>query len=201
MCGRFDGRIDPNRLRYRYGIDGEVLVYDFPPEYAPTMMAPVIFSSAAGIELCQMKWGFLPRWAKDEKEAVKCFNARAETAAEKPTFKDAFKKRRCIVPATGFFEWRDEGKKKKSKYRFRVHGEEIFSLAGLWNPWTSPAGITLLSFTILTTSPNELVSQFHNRMPVILPKELEKSWLRNEIQEEAFVSFPSDRMEVSAAKE
>ena len=200
MCGRFENRIDPTRLSYRYGIDGEVLVYDFPPEYAPTMMAPVVVSATAGLQLCLMKWGFLPPWAKDEKEAAKCFNARAETVAEKPTFRDAFKKRRCLVPATGFYEWRDEGGKRKAKYRFGVSDEENFSMAGLWTPWTSPAGVTILSFTILTTSPNELLSQYHNRMPVILPKEAEVSWLSLELGEEALVPFPADRMIVGPAE-
>lgn len=181
MCGRFEGRIDPTRLSYRYGIDGEVIVYDFPPEYAPTMMAPVVISAAAGLELCLMKWGFLPRWAQDVKEAVKCFNARAETVREKPTFREAVNQRRCLVPVTSYFEWKaEEGEKRKTKYRFRVPKEEIFSLAGIWTPWTSASGLTLLSFTILTTRPNELAAQYHHRMPLILPREREMDWVREE---------------------
>lgn len=199
MCGRFEGRIDPTRLRYRYGIDGEVIVYDFPPEYAPTMMAPVIIPAEIGLTACLMKWGFIPRWAKDSKEGTKCFNARSETVAEKPTFKDSFKNQRCLVPVTSYFEWRDEGKKRKSKYRFAVNNEEIFSLAGLWTPWTSPEGLTLLSFTILTTSPNELVSPYHHRMPVILSRDSEGPWLRGEIGAEVFDSYPAEEMQVRPA--
>ena len=165
-------------------------------------MAPVVLPAAAGLELCLMKWGFLPFYAKDVKDAAKCFNAKSETAAEKPAFKQALAKRRCLVPVTGFYEWRqEEGKKRKTKYRFKLTGEDIFSLAGIWTPWTSPAGVTLLSFSILTTAPNDLMAQYHNRMPVILSREHESKWLSEDDtdRKSLFNPFPADLMNVEEA--
>jgi putative SOS response-associated peptidase YedK len=91
----------------------------------------VVIAGDAGLSIYVMKWGFLPFYAKDIKEASKCFNAKLETVSEKPAFKQAFQKRRCLVPVTGIYEWRDEGKPRKTKYRFNIDGEAIFSLAGI----------------------------------------------------------------------
>jgi putative SOS response-associated peptidase YedK len=123
-----------------------------------------------------MRWGLIPPWAKDASIASKLFNARAETVAEKASFRNAFRKRRCLVPATGFYEWRTEGKT-KTPFRFVVDDGAPFAFAGLHETWRDHAGETIQSYTLITTTPNELVAPIHNRMPVILTRDAEEIWL------------------------
>lgn len=215
MCGRFENRNDPRFLVERYGLKAPLMKYQSPAEYAPTMIAPVILGDEQG-EIRLMKWGLIPSWAKDPKFGVKCFNAKSETVAEKPAFRDSFRRRRCLVPVSAFFEWREEEenngiqsspplkRKPKRKYRFNVTDDEIFSLASLWASWRSPAGDVIESFTILTTQPNELVAAYHDRMPVILSRDDEKLWLSNSNLDAVqsahlFQPFNRDRMSVSPA--
>ena len=123
-----------------------------------------------------MRWGLVPFWAKDLKIGSRMINAVAETAAGKPAFRAAFKKRRCLILADGFFEWRKEGKEKIPTYIFQK-SKNPFAFAGLWENWRSPDGERVRSCTILTTTPNELIQPIHNRMPVILSQETEALWL------------------------
>ena len=123
-----------------------------------------------------MRWGLVPFWAKDLKIGYRMINAVAETAAGKPAFRAAFKKRRCLILADGFFEWRKEGKEKIPTYIFQK-SKTPFAFAGLWETWRSPEGEQVRSCTILTTTPNELIQPIHNRMPVILSQETEALWL------------------------
>jgi len=120
----------------------------------------------------------VPHWAKDPSIGAKLSNARGETVAEKPSFRDAFKRRRCLVPADGFYEWKsDEGRKTKTPYFIPMKDHEVFAFAGLWDSWSDPNGSLIRSCTIITTDPNELMSSIHNRMPVILhPRDYVK-WL------------------------
>lgn len=177
MCGRytlttverelaeeFDLIIDGPGLRARYNI-------------APTQDAPVVRASEDGESRClaMHRWGLIPFWAKEASFGARTINARSEDAAEKPSFREAMKQRRCIVPCAGFFEWKspesDGGKSKRVKkqpYYIRRRDERVFGLAGLWERWRSPAGESIDSYTILTTSPNELLATLHDRMPVIL---------------------------------
>ena len=141
----------------------------------PTDRASVIRKGSGGLEEANLRWGLIPSWAKDPKIGVQCINARAETISEKPSFREAFQKRRCLVPADGFWEWETIGKKKISWKFTRPDGEE-FCLAGLWEAWNSPEGI-LETFTIITTSPSELVRSVHDRMPVILSPDEGEIWL------------------------
>ena len=141
----------------------------------PTDRASVIRKGPGGLEEATLRWRLIPSWAKDPKIGVQCINARAETISEKPSFREAFQKRRCLVPADGFWEWETIGKKKIPWKFARPDGEE-FCMAGLWEPWNSPEGI-LETFTIITTSPNELVRSVHDRMPVILTPEAGEAWL------------------------
>ena len=141
----------------------------------PTDRASVIRKGSGGLEVANLRWGLIPSWAKDPKIGVQCINARAETISEKPSFREAFQKRRCLVPADGFWEWETIGKKKIPWKFTRPDGDE-FCMAGLWECWMDE-GKPVETFTIITTSPNGLVSPVHDRMPVILTPEAGKAWL------------------------
>ena len=141
----------------------------------PTDKASVIRKGSGGMEVAILRWGLIPSWAKDPKIGVQCINARAETVSEKPSFREAFQKRRCLVPADGFWEWETIGKK-KIPWKFAKSDEKEFCMAGLWDRWIV-LGETVETFTIITTSPNGLVSPVHDRMPVILTPEAGEAWL------------------------
>ena len=129
--------------------------------------------------IAKLRWGLVPSWAKDPKIGYRMINARSETVAEKPAFRSAFKQRRCIIPADGFYEWKRVGKN-KTPYFIHLKDNEPFAMAGLWERWTSPDGGKLDSCTILTTSPNELMQELHDRMPVILAPDAIGTWLNSE---------------------
>jgi putative SOS response-associated peptidase YedK len=141
----------------------------------PTDKASVIRKGSGGLEDATLRWGLIPSWAKDSKIGVQCINARAETISEKPSFREAFQKRRCLIPADGFWEW-ETIVKKKIPWKFARPDNEEFCMAGLWEAWNSPEGI-LETFTIITTSPNEFVRSVHDRMPVILSEDEGEAWL------------------------
>ena len=150
-------------------------------------------------ELEAFRWGLIPAWAKEEKIGSRMINARAETLAEKPSFKNAYKHRRCLVPADGFYEWKKEGRV-KIPYFVRLKSEKAFAFAGLWDVWKSKAGERIFSFTIVTTSPNPLLSEIHNRMPVILSPEAYDTWLDSEPVDRRelrhlLVAYPAEKME------
>ena len=175
MCGRFTLTSNMDDLQGRFGFEARDLV--FRPSYniAPTQLVLAVTNDGQRrAEL--MRWGLVPFWAKDIKIGYRMINAVGETAATKPAFRAAFKKRRCLILADGFFEWRKDGKEKIPTYIF-LKSREPFAFAGLWETWKSPAGETVTSCTILTTKPNEFMEPIHNRMPVILSGETEALWL------------------------
>ena len=176
MCGRFvlvataeqmnqmfDLRHMPDTLAQRFNI-------------APSQQVAVITNERPR-ELAWHKWGLIPSWAKDAKIGNRMINARSETAAEKPSFRSAFRRRRCLIPASGFFEWQRTGTRKQPMY-ISLREQPLFAFAGLWEQWVSPGGDTLLSATILTTEANEFVAPVHQRMPVILAPEDHGAWLQ-----------------------
>jgi putative SOS response-associated peptidase YedK len=122
-------------------------------------------------------WGITPDFGQNKPVSQKLINAKAETIHEKISFKSSFQKRRCLIPADGFFEWKKLGKKTKIPYRFTLRNEETFSFAGIWEEYETVSGESQHTFLILTTKPNELVEEVHDRMPVILSREQEKKWL------------------------
>ena len=124
-----------------------------------------------------MHWGLIPSWAKDMSIGNKMINARAETVAEKASFKKPFKDKRCLVLANGFYEWKKTDKKNKIPYYFMLKSKQPFAFAGLWEEWKNPEGEKILSFTIITTKANELMEPIHDRMPVILKENVETQWL------------------------
>ena len=176
MCGRFvlvalaeqmnqifDLQHMPDPLPQRFNI-------------APSQQIAVITNERPG-ELAWHKWGLVPAWAKDMKIGNRMINARSGTAAEKPSFRSAFRRRRCLIPASGFFEWQRTGARRQPMY-ISLRVQPLFAFAGLWEQWVNPGGDTLLSATILTTEANEFVAPVHQRMPVILAPDDHDAWLQ-----------------------
>jgi putative SOS response-associated peptidase YedK len=173
--------------RYFLDADGNIIAYTFrvPVQepinkrfnIAPTQQAPVIrLSKDATREVALLRWGLVPFWAKDLKIGTKTINARSEGIEAKPAFRDALKQRRCVVPATGFFEWRGEPGRKQP-FAVTLPGQRLFAFAGLWERWKPAAGEPVETFTIVTTEANEQVAKIHDRMPVILPMDAIDTWL------------------------
>lgn len=175
MCGRFVRYSSIQELIKEFGVSGPS--FDLKSNYniAPSQeIAIVINDSKKRLALC--KWGFIPSWAKDPKIAYKMINARAESVAEKPSFKGAFKSKRILIAADGFYEWQKKGKTKNPVY-IRVKSGKPFGFAGLFNIWTSPEGTKICTCTIITTDANSLLEPVHNRMPVIIGKGDQDQWL------------------------
>jgi putative SOS response-associated peptidase YedK len=175
MCGRFAFfSLTPEDLTAFGVVPGDI---GLKPRYniAPTQQA-VVVPNLEPRRLESFRWGLLPGWAKDLKIGSRLINARAETLSEKPSFREAYRKRRCLVPADGFFEWKDTGDG-KVPYFVRLKTERPFALAGLWESYQQKGESPLLTFTIITTRPNELLSPIHQRMPVILPVAAYDRWL------------------------
>jgi len=178
MCGRFTLTLDPGELQEL--LDLGPFVHIVQPRYniAPSQPVPIVKDpETRAVEL--YKWGLVPSWADDPKIGYRMINARSETAHEKPSFRAAFQRRRCLILADGFFEWHS-GKKNapKTPYLFKLKNNHPFTFAGLYEHWQSPDGGELHTTTILTCPPNELVSQYHNRMPVLLCEEDRWAWLK-----------------------
>ena len=175
MCGRFTLTTSIEELQTRFGFESRV--EDYRPSYnvAPSQQVLTMVNDGrrrAGL----MRWGLILPWAKDPRIGHRMINAGGETAATKPAFRAAFRRRRCLVLADGFFEWRREGKAKVPTYIFLKSGHP-FALAGLWETWESPEGELVRSCSIVTTAANELIAPIHHRMPVILSVETEPLWL------------------------
>lgn len=179
MCGRFTLHHSVEEVAQRFAVQ-EVL-FEFPDRYniAPSQPIAVVTKNAHGDGIKALegyRWGLVPSWAKDESIGNKLINARVETLAEKPSFRKALQKRRCLIPADGFYEWKvDEGKKIAHHIRFR--DERLYAFAGLWEEWQAPDGSPLRSCTIITGTPNGLFSTLHHRMAVIISPEEEDDWL------------------------
>ncbi|MDO8944392.1 MAG: SOS response-associated peptidase [Desulfobacterales bacterium] len=176
MCGRFVLSTPPAELVSRFGLDECV---DFGPRYniPPGTDIPVIRQSPAGKRvLGLLRWGLVPHWAKDPGIGARLNNARGESVAEKPSFRDAFKRRRCLIPASGFYEWQAAGGIKQPYYISLKSGEAM-ALGGLWESWQAPDGNILRTTCIITTGPNEIMRPIHERMPVIVAPEDWQAWL------------------------
>jgi len=182
MCGRYS--LSKSKIELEERFQAEMLP-EFKPRYniAPTQLVPVI-TSASPNGFSFFYWGITPEFGKNKPVALKLINAKAETVDQKISFRSSFQKRRCLIPADGFYEWKKLGKKTKIPYRFTMGDEGLFSMAGIWEEYESVNGETQHTFLILTTTPNEIVSEIHDRMPVILTKEEEKKWLDNYTSEE-----------------
>lgn len=182
MCGRYSITTPLEALTELFDVESGL---NLRPRYnvAPTQDVPVLRLGEAGRELTTMYWGLVPFWAKDKSIGAKMINARSETAAEKPSFRQAYAKRRCLIPADGFYEWKTEGKVKQP-WRITMADGAPFAFAGLWESWKDKeAGETLVSCTILTTEANDALRPIHHRMPVILPRESYAQWLAEPAQD------------------
>lgn len=175
MCGRYALTSNLDDLQARFNFEARDLEYQPRYNIAPTQQSLVVTNDGSHRGE-YMRWGLVPFWAKDIKIGYRMINAVGETVSTKPAFRAAYKKRRCLVLANGFFEWRKEGKARIPNYIFQA-GQRPFSFAGLWETWKSPEGETIKSYTIVTTKPNQLIEPIHNRMPVILSQETEALWL------------------------
>ncbi len=201
MCGRFTKKSSKEDLRKRFGFNDTSEDTLFEPRYniAPSQEQPVLIVSQDKRIVTMMKWGLVPHWSKDPKIGFKMINARSEGIHEKPSFKTPLRERRCLVLADGFYEWHKPDKKTKIPYYFKLKSNEPFAFAGLWDVWEKD-GQTLKTFTIITTTPNQLMEPIHGRMPVILEEKDEAKWLDPEIRKPSDLipllkPYASDEME------
>ena len=205
MCGRYSLTTPPEALRRLFGFEA---VPNLPARYniAPTQEAPIVRRGEDGRrELAMARWGLLPPFAKAPADGARMINARAETVAQKPAFRTAFRRRRCLVPADGFYEWQklSEGPKpEKQAWRIGLKGGAPFAFAGLWELWRPPqpeaGGEALLSYGIVTTEANAAIAKIHERMPVILAEADYVRWLDPEAQPDSLQAllrpFPAEAM-------
>lgn len=197
MCGRFQLSVKGKQISERFNV--EVFDEKYSPMYncAPSQNLPVITNTEPD-RLSYFKWGLVPFWSKDSKIGFNLINARAENIEQKPSFKTAFSKRRCLIPANGFYEWKKIGKQ-KIPHRIFLKSEEIFAIAGIWETWKDTEDRPLNSFSILTTTPNSLMRNIHNRMPVILNRHDEQAWLfENDEQYLKSLCQPFDTLKMEA---
>ena len=194
MCGRFALYSSFQTIKDYADLLNEISGINENYNVAPGQEIPIIINEDQQNILKSCKWGLIPFWAKDEKIGYKLINTRSETISEKPSFKSAFQQKRCLIPANGFYEWR---KKDKQPFYINLKDRELFSFAGIWEIWKSPAGKQVFSCSIITTSPNEELKSIHHRMPVILQKEQEETWLTDNngnILQKLLTSYPSEEM-------
>ncbi|MDQ3795290.1 MAG: SOS response-associated peptidase [Actinomycetota bacterium] len=198
MCGRYTLVTPAKKLAEEFSLDASSV--DLPPNYnvAPTQGVAAVLSEGGERRLEILRWGLIPPWADDPQIGSRMINARAETAPEKPSFRRAFRERRCLIPADGFYEWkRTNGS--KQPYYIHMKDERPFAFAGLWESWNDNGGPAIRSCTILTTGPNALVAGVHDRMPVILPAGSYDAWLDPEAERDELAAllapYPEDEME------
>lgn len=202
MCGRYTLRVSPAELAELFAVINQ---FDWSPRYniAPTQTVAAVRANrdGQGRELALLKWGLIPSWAKDPKIGSSLINARAETVAEKPSFRSAFRKKRCLIAVDGFYEWQAvAGQKTKQPYLIAVKNVPAFAFAGLTEHWTSPEGTPVETCTIITTTANSLMQSIHQRMPVILDPADYDAWLDPQRQDPQDVlpllkQFPADLMQ------
>lgn len=189
MCGRYALYASPEEIARQFALQS---VPSWPPRYniAPTQLAPIVRIAAGGTrEMAIVRWGLIPSWAKDMSLGAKMNNARAETVAEKPAFRAAYRRRRCLIPVDGWYEWKEEGGRKQPYY---IHLEEpgIAGLAGLWEEWISPDGSPIESFAVITTDANVDAAKVHDRMPVVVEPAQQPLWLQGELKDVAGLLRP-----------
>jgi len=198
MCGRYTLRTPAAILKDYFGLS------DLPglaPRYniAPSQAVGAVRFTDGMREWVQLRWGMIPKWAKEPSIGNRMINARAETVAEKPAFREAFEQRRCLIPADGFYEWQKLDGGGKQPYYLSRTGGELFAFAGLWARWRDrTSGVVIESCTVITTTPNELLAPIHDRMPVMLDCEAADEWIRTDAVPGALdvllQPFPADAM-------
>ncbi|ANU27322.1 SOS response-associated peptidase [Planococcus versutus] len=185
MCGRYSLFTDYTVLIERFAIEETTIGKDeYVASYnvAPSQQVVAVVNDGNNNRLGKLRWGLIPPWAKDSKIGYKMINARSETVENKPSFRNAFKKKRCLVIADSFYEWQKRDGK-KLPMRIKLKTDEPFAFAALWESWKAPDGQIVNSCSILTTVPNELMKKIHDRMPVILSKQDEQTWLDPRVED------------------
>ena len=198
MCGRFTITLEP--AFFQQELDLGKVPSEWTPRYnaAPSQNIPAVKDAQArNVEM--LRWGLIPHWAKDLSIGYRMINARSETLREKPSFRNAFKQRRCLIMADGFYEWQKPTAhgEPKAPYRFILKDGKPFAFAGLWETWCSPEDEEIESCTIITCEPNDLIAQVHNRMPVILDSQTCWDWLSDQPVEELqgmLKPYPAENM-------
>ena len=204
MCGRYTLTSNSERIEERFVCNTSALSYSSHYNIAPTQPVLALVNNEdnttrrAGF----LRWGLIPSWAEDPSIGNKMINARSETLAEKPSFKRALRKRRCLIVADVFYEWKKQGKT-KTPMHIGLQSREPFAFAGLWEKWVAESGETIHSCTIITTTPNTLMESIHQRMPVILPRKAESVWLDRTIEDPAsllplLAPYPAEGMDAYA---
>lgn len=200
MCGRYTITVTLEELMLHYLIAESNVPFQQPKfNVAPGQMVLAVINDGMKNRLGELKWGLVPSWAESIKLGNKMINARSETVWDKPAFRPLMTRKRCIVPADGFYEWqRQENRKQPMRIVRRDRG--LFGMAGLYDTWTSPDGLKLSTCTILTTAPNSLMAPIHDRMPVILQREDEAAWLDRSMNDPAALNrllrpFPDELLE------
>lgn len=195
MCGRFGLFTDLSELVELLGFELTIDAEGFEPRWniGPTSDVLAITDVGEGRVGSMMQWGLIPRWAKPDKAFGRpMFNARSETVAERPMFRDSFASRRCLIPANGFFEWRSDAAGKKTPWWIHAVDPGVITFAGIWSAWRGPNGL-VESCAILTTEPNGLVKRIYDRMPVILDDEWREIWLDDAADREALLEACKSR--------
>jgi len=179
MCGRFALTSSPDAVRDRFG---HIERPNFPPRYniAPTQPIAVVRIREGARHFDLLRWGLIPGWVRDLSKLPLMINARSETVLEKPSFRHAFRRRRCLVPADAFYEWQNAGKNAKRPFIIRRPGGDLFAFAGIWDYWMDADGNEMESAAILTTDANETLKPVYHRMPVIIPRDRFDVWLEND---------------------
>ncbi len=197
MCGRFTLHTKLQELADAFGFDAGDLDINSRYNIAPSQDILAVRFQESARRTALLRWGLIPSWSKDPRMGTKMINARSETVASKPAFRSAFRKRRCLVPADGYYEWKREGSV-KSPWYFRMRSRKPFAMAGLWEEWISPDQGTIASCCLLTCGPNELMLPVHDRMPVILDDESARTWLDPAADPESVMKilepFPAELM-------
>jgi putative SOS response-associated peptidase YedK len=196
MCGRYS-LVPTENIAARFDAQQEQLT--LLPRYnvAPSQSLPVVIRNSPN-RLVEMQWGLIPSWSKEPRGQFSTINARAETISKSPVFRGPFKSQRCLVPASGFYEWQRTSTGKQP-FCIRIKDDELFAFAGLYDVWHDADGNQLYSYTVITTAPNQLVAPIHNRMPVILRRDDEDAWLDQQTDParlmSLLVAYPAEEMQ------
>lgn len=194
MCGRYSFILEDELIRERFGVTVRSAIYKARYNCAPSQKLAVISNEDPGI-LSIYQWGLIPFWAKEKTIGNKLINAKSETILEKPSFRNSFRHRRCLVPADGYYEWKKDAD--KTPFRITLKDKSPFAFAGIWDRWTDPAGEPVDSFSIITTASPPGMIEIHERMPVILDPENEKRWLGKTNEDELIgmlKAFPTEKL-------
>lgn len=190
LCGRFTLTATIEEILNRFDVEAFLEAEGYQPNYniAPSQSVLAIINNGVINKMGYLRWGLIPPWAKDLSIGYKMINARSETLSEKPSFRTAYKKKRCLIIADSFYEWKLHEDKAKTPMRIKLKSDDMFGMAGLWEHWKSFEGKSIYSCSVITTSANELMKDIHDRMPVILKREDEKIWLDPSISDTNYLN-------------